>query len=85
MEKIFTGTIRKLIVGTDPKNGMAFEVGKEFNTPEGILKITEIVEDQSHYYFFGNVRYLVYVDKPDKSNCVWKYFERMSVCVECAV
>jgi hypothetical protein len=85
MEKTFTGTIRKLIVGADPLNAMAFEVGKTFNTPGGILKVTEILEDQSAFYFFGNIRYLIYVETPDKKTCVWKFFERMPVSVECVV
>ena len=85
MEKRQTGVIRKLIIGENPKDAMAYEVGRSFGSPVGELKIVEIVEDQNSYYFFGNIRYLIYVEKTDKSVVVWKYFERMPVSVECSL
>ena len=85
MEKLSVGKIRKLIVGENPKDAFAYEVGKEFSTPQGILKITSIIEDESHFYFFGNIRFLIYVEKPDKNVVVWKYVDRMPVMVECII
>lgn len=85
MEKTNIGRIRKITIGQDPLKAMSYEVKKTFRTPEGDLTITEIVEDQSSYYFFGNVRYLVYVEKPDKTNVLWKAFESMPVTIECFV
>lgn len=85
MEKTQTGTIRKIIVGIDPLKALAFEVGKEFQTPGGVLTVTEIIEDQNHFYFFGNIRFLVYAKKGSGNPVVWKHFDNMPVSVECAI
>ena len=85
MEKNPTGRIRKLIIGEDPKNGFSFEVDYTYNTPGGKLKVVEIMEDQNNYYFFGVIRFIVYVEKEDKSIVVWKYFDNMAIMAECFI
>ncbi len=82
MEKTPAGIIRKIIIGTDPKAAMAYELGKEFSTPKGTVKITLIEEDQSNFYFFGNIRYNIWVKVGDKQEQIWKFYEKMSVCIE---
>lgn len=83
MEKRATGVIRKIVIGMNPTAGLSYEVGKEFRTPEGIITVTEIVEDQANYYFFGNIRYYVYGKKQsDSVSKVWKFIEKMPVMVE---
>ena len=85
MEKVSTGIIRKIIIGANPKEALAFEIGRTFITPMGELKVVEIVEDQANFYFFGNIRYLIYAEKEDKTIFVWKYFERHATIVECVI
>lgn len=82
MEKTEQRKIRKIIVGNDPKNSFAFELGKEYNTPAGLVKIHEIEEDQSNYYFFGNIRFNVWIEKSNKEITIWKSVERLPILIE---
>lgn len=82
MEKTYRGKIRKIIIGQDPKNAMAYELGRVFSTPSGVMKIVMIEEDQNDFYFFGNVRYNIWVEMADKSQHLWKFYEKMPVSVE---
>jgi len=83
MEKTPTSKIRKIIIGQDTKSGMAYDLGRKFNTPNGLLEVVLIEEDQGSYYFFGNVRYNIWVQTEDtKIVKIWKYFERMPVTIE---
>lgn len=80
MEATPSGVIRKIIVGTNPKDdGLVFSVDQTF----GNNTITNIIEDVNDFFIFGSKSYLVYVKIKDKPGSVlWKKFERVPVTIE---
>tara|TARA_R100001086_G_C11821409_1_gene254168 strand:+ start:1022 stop:1258 length:237 start_codon:yes stop_codon:yes gene_type:complete len=71
------GLIRKIVVGKDPKDGMAYYIGMR----AGSGKISAIIEDERHLYKHGKTRYLVYVEQNDE-NMLWKAIDDMSCLLE---
>lgn len=81
MQRTPTGVIRKIVVGHNPKDeGMAFQVGGRF----GNKIVTDIVEDINHFYIFGRVRFLVYVEVENEKGgaILWKGLEGVPVTIE---
>ena len=70
--------IRKITIGENPMNAMAFQVGKLMN--DGYV-ISDIVEDTNNIHIYGCVRYLVFTEK-DKKSSLWKSFERLPISIE---
>lgn len=71
------GYVRKIVIGKDPKNGMAYYVG--MRAGEG--KVSAIVLDTEFLHKFESVRYLVYVEKYDEVY-LWKSINQMPCIIE---
>ena len=71
------GLIRKIIVGKDPKDAMAYYVGMR----AGGGKVSTIILDERHLAHFNKKRYLVYTDL-DGSQVLWKAIDDMPCIVE---
>jgi hypothetical protein len=71
------GYVRKIIIGQDPKNGMAYYVG--MRAGEG--NVSAIVLDTEFLHKFASTRYLIYVNT-DGENALWKSVNGMPVIIE---
>tara|TARA_S200002703_G_scaffold159027_1_gene171080 strand:- start:421 stop:657 length:237 start_codon:yes stop_codon:yes gene_type:complete len=71
------GLIRKIVVGKDPKDGMAYYIGMR----AGSGKVSAIIEDESHLNEFGIKRYLVYMET-DEETMLWKTVDSMPCLLE---
>lgn len=72
------GLIRKIVVGRDPKDAMAYYVGMR----AGKGKVSAIVLDGEHLHKHGSKRYLVYLQEDDDSQVLWKSIDNMPCMVE---
>jgi len=72
------GVIRKIIIGRDPKDAMAYYVGMR----AGSSNVSAIVNDEAFLYRHGKNRYLVYLQEEDGSNVLWKAVDDMPCIVE---
>ena len=71
------GAIRKIIIGPDPKNGMAYFVGMTVHSGE----ISAIVQDDRALHKHNILRYLVSV-KTDEGQEIWKVIEGLPCIIE---
>ena len=71
------GLIRKIVVGKDPKNGMAYYVGMRAGTGE----VSAIVEDERQLLKYGKQSYLIYIENEDGLS-LWKAIDEMSCVIE---
>jgi len=71
------GLIRKIVVGKDPKNGMAYYIGMR----AGKGNVSAIVMDEEHLYRFQKKRYLIYIEEED-STMLWKAIDSMPCMLE---
>jgi len=71
------GLIRKIVVGKDPKDGMAYYIGMR----AGQGKISAIVQDERHLAKYGMKRYLVYIEN-DTETMLWKSIDSMPCLLE---
>lgn len=71
------GLIRKIIVGRDPKDGMAYYVGMK----AGRGVVSAIIEDERHLHKFGMKRYLVYIETEEET-LLWKSIDSMPCMLE---
>jgi hypothetical protein len=71
------GLIRKIVVGKDPKNGMAYYVGMK----AGAGQVTAIVEDGKYLHRFAKQRYLIYVEN-NEGTALWKAIDEMPCVLE---
>jgi len=71
------GLIRKIIIGRDPKDGMAYYIGMK----AGSGKVSAIVLDDRHLHKYGKNRYLVYLERED-GQVLWKSVDDMPCIVE---
>jgi|TARA_R100001463_G_C3440415_1_gene212516 hypothetical protein len=73
------GIIRKIIIGKDPKDAMAYYVGMRAGKGE----VSAIVRDEKHLHRYGKNRYLVYLqDEKDSSQALWKSVDDMPCMLE---
>tara|TARA_R110000824_G_scaffold75849_3_gene192348 strand:- start:2277 stop:2516 length:240 start_codon:yes stop_codon:yes gene_type:complete len=72
------GIIRKIIIGRDPKDSMAYFVGMR----AGNGKVSTIVQDERHLVKYGKGRYLVYMEDEDRVQTLWKAVEEMPCILE---
>lgn len=70
--------IRKIVVGADPKNGLAYKL----NNPVGPYTIVDIHLDERALSLHGLERYLVYVQSEDGSIMLWKAISGCPVMLE---
>mgnify|MGYP003627256306 CR=1 FL=1 len=71
------GLIRKLVVGRDPKNAMAYYSGMR----AGDGKVSAILQDEAYLHKFGKTRYLVYIES-DEGTLLWKAVDDMPCLIE---
>lgn len=71
------GLIRKIVIGEDPKNGMAYYVGMR----AGQGNVDSIILDERHLYKYSKTRYLVYI-KTEEDVLLWKAVDSMPCIVE---
>lgn len=71
------GLIRKIVIGHDPKDGMAYYVGMR----AGLGKVHSIILDDRHLYKYSKTRYLVYI-KTEEDVLLWKAVDDMPCIVE---
>ena len=72
------GLIRKIVIGKDPKDAMAYYIGMKAGT--GV--VSTIIEDERHLYKYGKSRYLVYLQDEAKSQTLWKAIDDMPCMLE---
>ena len=61
------GNIRKIVIGRDPKDAMAYFVGMRM----GGGHVAAIVLDDAHLHRYGKMRYLVFLEV-DSAQVLWK-------------
>ena len=71
------GLIRKIVIGKEPKNGMAYYVGMKAGGGE----VEAIVHDEKQLHRYGKNRYLVYV-KDENGVALWKAVDEMPCIIE---
>jgi len=71
------GLIRKIVIGRDPKNAMAYFIGMRAGNNE----VTAIIQDESYLHKFGKCRYLVYI-KNTEGTVLWKAIDDMPCLLE---
>lgn len=69
--------IRKIVVGVNPKDAMAYFVGQR----AGGSTVDAIVLDRNNPAVNGK-RYLIYVSDPRKGTMLWKSVENMPCLIE---
>jgi hypothetical protein len=72
-----TGIIRKIVIGPDPKNAMAYYVGMKVSN--GAVSLIQL--DDWAMSVKGIRRYLVYVST-DEGTELWKAIEEMPCIIE---
>jgi hypothetical protein len=72
------GVIRKIIIGRDPKDAMAYYIGMR----AGSSNVSAIVVDEAFLYRHGKNRYIVYLQEEDGSNVMWKVVDDMPCIIE---
>ena len=71
------GLIRKIIIGRDPKDAMAYYVGMKAGGGE----VSTIVMDDEHLFRYNVKRYLVYLQKGG-SQVLWKSVDNIPCIIE---
>jgi hypothetical protein len=71
------GLIRKIVIGKDPKNGMAYYTGMRAGKGE----ISAIIMDEEHLFRYQKKRYLIYIESED-STMLWKAIDSMPCIIE---
>tara|TARA_R100001224_G_scaffold102196_1_gene74158 strand:+ start:701 stop:940 length:240 start_codon:yes stop_codon:yes gene_type:complete len=71
------GLIRKIVIGIDPKNAMAYYIGMR----AGIGEVSTIVEDERFQHKYGSTRYLIYI-MTDNGQMLWKSVDSMPCIIE---
>tara|TARA_R110000744_G_scaffold73544_1_gene147223 strand:+ start:3893 stop:4132 length:240 start_codon:yes stop_codon:yes gene_type:complete len=72
------GIIRKIIIGRDPKNAMAYYIGMR----AGSGKVSTIILDDEKLYKYNKFRYLIYLEDETTSQTLWKSVDDMPCIVE---
>ena len=72
------GLIRKIIIGPDPKNAMAYYVGIN----AGKDKVSDILDDDEALHKFGKRRYLIFVQSEEGETKLWKVIEDTPCIIE---
>jgi len=71
------GVIRKIIIGRDPKDAMAYYVGMRAGSGE----VSAIVLDDKHLHRYSKKRYLVYIQN-NEGQMLWKSVDDMPCILE---
>lgn len=71
------GLIRKIIIGPNPKDAMAYYVGMR----AGPREVTAILLDDEYLHRYSKPRYLIYVEG-DEGTTLWKSVVDAPVVIE---
>lgn len=69
--------IRKIVIGRDPKDAMAYYVGMRAGTG----KVAAIIEDEAHLHKYLKKRYLIYIEN-EEGTMLWKSIDDMPCILE---
>lgn len=69
--------IRKIVIGRDPKDAMAYYVGMR----AGAGKVVAIVQDDKYLQKYNSIRYLIYVEN-EEGTMIWKAVDNMPCILE---
>ena len=69
--------IRKIVIGRDPKDAMAYYVGMR----AGAGKVSAILLDEAHLHKYNQKRYLIYIENQD-GTMLWKAVDSMPCILE---
>lgn len=72
-----SGIIRKIIIGPNPKDGMAYYVGMR----AGEKTVSHILNDEEYCVKYRKTRYLVYIEGED-GTFLWKSIDDMPCIIE---
>ena len=53
--------IRKIVIGRDPKDAMAYYIGMRAGTG----KVSAILLDEQHLHKYGSKKYLIYIENEE--------------------
>lgn len=81
MQLVPTPEIYKITIGNDPKNGFSFFVGQIIKGGSDSVVISRIFMDASHFYFFGVIRYCIFIKNDKNEEIPFRFFENMPVSV----
>lgn len=70
--------IRKIVVGQNPKDGMAYFLGMR----AGGGTVTAITVDDRALSLYGTNRYLIYIHIEEEGTMLWKSIDNMPCIVE---
>jgi hypothetical protein len=71
------GLIRKIVIGRDPKDAMAYYVGMR----AGKGHVSAIAPDDRYQHKYGQMRYLIYIET-DNGTMLWKAVDGMPCIIE---
>ena len=71
------GLIRKIVIGPNPKDGMAYYIGMRAGSGE----VSAIVLDERHMLKYHKTRYLIYLQN-EHGQVLWKAVDEMPCIVE---
>jgi len=71
------GLVRKIVLGSNPKDAMAYYVGMRAGNGE----VSAIVHDEMYLHKFNKSRYLVYIQTED-GVVLWKAVEELPCIIE---
>ena len=69
--------IRKIVIGRDPKDAMAYYIGMR----AGAGKVSAIIEDEAHLHHHSKKRYLIYIENGE-GTMLWKSIDDMPCILE---
>jgi len=69
--------IRKIVIGRDPKDAMAYYVGMR----AGSGRVVAITEDDAYLHRHGKKRYLIYIEN-EEGTMIWKAVDDMPCILE---
>jgi len=75
------GLIRKIVIGKNPKDAMAYWVGMVVNKDNG-SKVSAIIFDERSFETKNRSRYFIYLQEKDGSQVLWKAIDEMPCIVE---
>jgi hypothetical protein len=71
------GIIRKIIVGPNPKDAMAYYIGMR----AGVSTVCAIILDDQFLHRYGRSRYLIYIEDRDNQT-LWKAIDGLPCMLE---
>ncbi len=78
MQQVPLPKILSISYGADPKNDFGYRMNQTIRLGNEIFTISNIERDENNFHLFGNLRYIIYVVRPNtKEEKIWKIIENM--------